>query len=475
MAGLSGKKLFGTDGIRGVANEWPMTGEVAMAVGRAVASVLRQMPLPSGSTHPVGLKPLDSNRPVRRARIVVGKDTRLSGYMLEQALASGICSMGADCILIGPLPTPGVAFVTQSMRADAGIMISASHNPYYDNGIKIFSADGYKLPDELEKEIERLVLEAGELSRMRPTGDLVGKAKRIEDVHGRYLVFLKSLFPKSMDLMGMRIALDCANGAGYKVAPLVFEELGAEVIRRGVEPNGLNINDKCGALHPEAIAHTTVEYRADIGIALDGDGDRCILSDENGEIVDGDQIIGLCALQMAADGTLAHHTVVTTPMSNVGLEITLKNHGITMVRAQVGDRYVVEQMRRHGYSLGGEQSGHIIFLDQSTTGDGIVAALRVMEAMRRTGKPLSELKKQIMLYPQVREDVRISRREPLENFPEITTLIADAEQALSGKGRIFVRFSGTEPLARVMAEGEDREQISKLAKGIAGAIQRALS
>jgi phosphoglucosamine mutase len=310
---------------------------------------------------------------------------------------------------------------------------------------------------------------------MRPTGDLVGKAKRIEDVHGRYLVFLKSLFPKEMDLMGMRVALDCANGAAYKVAPLVFEELGAEVIRRGVEPNGLNINDQCGALYPQSIAHTTVEYRADIGIALDGDGDRCILSDENGEIVDGDQIIGLCALQMADEGTLAGNTVVTTPMSNIGLELTLKQRGIEMVRAPVGDRYVVEQMRRHGYSLGGEQSGHIIFLDQSTTGDGIVAALRVMEAMRRTGKPLSELKKSIALYPQVREDVRITKREAIENLPEVSRLIADAEQELKGKGRVFVRLSGTEPLARVMAEGEDRAQIQRLAKGIAAAIQKALA
>jgi len=479
MSGLNSekasRKLFGTDGIRGVANEWPMTGEVAMAVGRAVAGVLRQMPLPSRSTLPVGLKPLDSNRPVRRARIVVGKDTRLSGYMIEQALASGICSMGADCILIGPLTTPGVAFVTQSMRADAGIMISASHNPYYDNGIKIFSADGYKLPDELELEIERLVLEATELSRMRPTGDLVGKAKRIEDVHGRYLVFLKSLFPKELDLMGMRVALDCANGAAYKVAPLVFEELGAEVIRRGVEPNGLNINDQCGALHPQAIAHTTVEYRADIGIALDGDGDRCILSDENGEIVDGDQIIGLCAIQMAAEGKLNKNTVVTTPMSNIGLELTLKSHGIQMVRAPVGDRYVVEQMRKNEYSLGGEQSGHIIFLDQSTTGDGIVAAMRVLEAMRRTGKPLSELKKSIALFPQVREDVKISRRQPLENFPAVVKSIADAEQELKGKGRVFVRLSGTEPLARVMVEGEERAQIQRLAKGIAQEIQKVLT
>lgn len=470
---MSQQKLFGTDGIRGLANEFPMTGEVAMAVGRAVAHVLQSHPSASNGSLPLGLKSLESNKPVRRARIVVGKDTRLSGYMIEQAIASGICSMGADVILIGPLPTPGVAFIVQSMRADAGIMISASHNPYHDNGIKIFSADGYKLPDEMENEIERLVL-TKEIDRIRPTGDLVGKAYRIDDVYGRYVVALKALFPKTMDLLGMRVALDCAHGAAYKVAPLVFEELGAEVIRRGVSPNGLNINDKCGALHPDHIAWATTEYRADIGIALDGDGDRCILSDETGEIVDGDQIIGLCALQMQAEGSLRKNTVVTTPMSNIGLEVTLKEHGIQMVRAQVGDRYVVDTMRKNGYNLGGEQSGHIVFLDQSTTGDGIVAGLKVMEAMRRTGKPLSELKKAVKLFPQVRNDVRVSRKEPFANHKEIAAAIAAAEEALRNKGRVFVRYSGTEPLARVMVEGEDSQQISQLSQSIASSIQRIL-
>ena len=468
------KKLFGTDGVRGLANEFPMTSEIAMAVGRAVAHVLRTHDeLRTKSSFPLGLKPLESSRPVRRAKIVVGKDTRLSGYMIEQALASGICSMGADVILIGPLPTPGVAFVTQSMRADAGVMISASHNPYYDNGIKIFSSDGYKLPDQLESEIEQLVL-SKEMDRKRPTGDLLGKAFRIEDVLGRYLVFLKSLFPKDLDLLGTRIVLDCANGAAYKVAPLVFEELGAEVIRKGVSPNGLNINEKCGALHPENITGSTVEYRADIGIALDGDGDRCILSDENGEIVDGDQIIGLCAMAMAQEKTLAKNTVVTTPMSNVGLELTLREHGINMVRAQVGDRYVVETMRRDGFNLGGEQSGHLVFLDQSTTGDGIVAALKVLELMRRSGKPLSQLKKAIRLLPQVREDVRVSRKEPFENFSEITQSIRAAEAELSDRGRVFVRYSGTEALARVMVEGEDSRKIQQLSQKIASSIQKHL-
>jgi len=469
------QKLFGTDGIRGLANQFPMTGEIAMAVGRAVAHVLRTHPRNVvKSSLPVGLKPLDSKRQVRRAKIVIGKDTRLSGYMIEQALASGVCSMGADVILIGPLPTPGVAFVTQSMRADAGIMISASHNPYDDNGIKVFSADGYKLPDEIEDEIERLVF-SKELDKSRPTADLVGKAFRIDDVHGRYLVFLKSLFPRDLDLLGVRIVLDCANGAAYKVAPLVFEELGAEVIKKGVSPDGLNINDKCGALYPEAISGFTVRYRADIGISLDGDGDRCILSDENGEIVDGDQIIGLCALQMAQEGILKKNTVVTTPMSNIGLELTLKEHGIAMVRAQVGDRYVVDTMRKNGLNLGGEQSGHIVFLDQSTTGDGIVAALKVLEAMRRTGRPLSELKRQIKLFPQVRHDIRVSRKEPLENFPDVAKAISAAQAALEDKGRVFVRYSGTEPLARVMVEGADYEQIQGLAQSIASSIQKVLS
>ncbi|MBY0472481.1 phosphoglucosamine mutase [bacterium] len=471
-----GSKLFGTDGIRGLANQFPMTGEMAMSVGRAVAHVLCHQPQNRKQTKnslPVGLKPLESKLPVRRAKIVVGKDTRLSGYMIEQALASGICSMGADVILIGPLPTPGVAFVTQSMRADAGIMISASHNPYYDNGIKIFSADGYKLPDELEAEIERLVF-SKDLEKHRPVEDLVGKAYRIDDVHHRYLVFLKSLFPKDLDLSGMRIALDCANGAAYKVAPLVFEELGAEVIKKGVGPNGLNINDKCGALYPENIAATTIEYRADIGISLDGDGDRCILSDETGEIVDGDQIIGLCALQMAQEKSLKHNTVVTTPMSNLGLEVTLKENGVSMVRAQVGDRYVVDTMRKNGYNLGGEQSGHVVFLDQSTTGDGIVAALKVLEAMRRTGQPLSQLKKAIKLFPQVREDVKVVRKEPFEKHPEISTAINDAEKALKDRGRIFVRYSGTESLARVLVEGESFQQIVDLSKKIASSIQKVL-
>ena len=467
-------KLFGTDGIRGLANVHPMTGEVAMALGRAVAHVLQTTPTLHGKTsYQVGTKPLEGHSNMRRAKIVVGKDTRLSGYMIENALASGICSMGADVILIGPLSTPGVAYVTHSIRADAGIMISASHNAYHDNGIKIFSSDGFKLPDELEARIESLI-ESDEISKIRPTGDLVGKAYRLDDVHYRYLVFLKSLFSKELDLIGTKIALDCANGAAYKTAPLVFEELGVEVFKTGVTPNGLNINSHCGALHPDNIAFNVMKYRADIGISLDGDGDRCILADENGQIVDGDQIIGLCALAMKEEGSLDHLTVVTTPMSNIGLETTLAENGITMVRAKVGDRHVVEAMRKGNFKLGGEQSGHVIFLDAATTGDGIVAALKVLEIMKRTGKPLSELKQKIKLFPQVREDVRVKRKDPLEKILDVQTAIQNAEKALHGKGRVFVRYSGTESLARVMLEGENLELITTHAKNIASQIQKHL-
>jgi phosphoglucosamine mutase len=462
------KKLFGTDGIRGLANEFPMTGEIAMAAGRAIAHVLTSRPKTKHTLEG------DCLKSIRKPRIVLGKDTRLSGYMIEQAIASGICSMGADVMLIGPLPTPGVAFVTQNMRADAGVMISASHNPYHDNGIKIFSADGYKLPDEMEMEIERLIF-SKELEQNLPTADLVGKTFRIDDVHARYLVFLKSLFSKDLDLIGIRILLDCANGAAYKVAPLVFEELGAEVIKIGIHPDGLNINHQCGALFPEAISSLVMQYRADIGISLDGDGDRCILSDENGDIVDGDQIVGLCAIQMAKEGTLHQNTIVTTPMSNVGLELALKNYHIEMIRSQVGDRYVVETLKKNKLNLGGEPSGHIVFLDHATTGDGIVAALKVLEAMKRTKKTLSLLKKEIKLFPQVREDVRVVKKEPFEHYPEIIKAIHIAEKKLKNEGRVFVRYSGTEQVVRVMVEGKNLKIIQNLAKMIAEKIEKHLN
>ncbi len=467
-------RLFGTDGIRGLANEYPMTGEVAMRVGQALGRVLHENPeLCSKGSVGVGLKSVNSNKKIRRAKVVVGKDTRLANYMIENAIVSGLCAMGVDVSVIGPLPTPGVAFVTRSMRADAGVMISASHNPYHDTGIKIFCADGHKLPLGIEERIEDLVL-SKKIEKYLPTGDRIGKAKRIDDAIGRYIVFIKALFPKDLDLQGMKIVIDCANGAAYRVAPLAFEELGAEVKKIGVDPDGLNINRASGALHPQKMAEIVLQSKSNIGIALDGDGDRCILSDENGEIVDGDQIIGLCALQMNREKKLRGKTVVTTPMSNIGLELTLKEHGIAMKRAEVGDRYVVEMMRKEGFNLGGEQSGHVVFLDQSTTGDGIVVGLKVLEVMQRTGLALSELKKQIRLFPQTLENVKVSRKDPLDQYPDILAEIKKAEKILKDRGRVFVRYSGTEPLARVMVEGENLEQVHSITRSIANSIQKEL-
>ncbi len=463
-------RLFGTDGIRGLANRYPMSADVMMKVGQALGRVLQSHPevCAKGSVG-VGLKSVRSGAQVRRAKVVVGKDTRLANYMVENAMIAGLCSMGVDVSVIGPLPTPGVAFVTRSMRADAGVMISASHNPYHDTGVKIFTSDGHKLPTLIENEIEDWVF--GEHQDSLPLNDLIGKAKRIDDAMGRYIVFLKSLFPKDIDLQGLRIVVDSANGAAYKVAPLVFEELGAEVIRLGGAPDGLNINEGCGALHPEAMADKVLQEKAHLGIALDGDGDRCILADENGEVVDGDQIIGLCALQMHRENKLSGASVVTTPMSNLGLELTLKKHGISMVRAPVGDRFVVEVMKREGFNLGGEQSGHVIFLDQSTTGDGIVAGLKVLEVMQRTRLALSALKSGIQLLPQLQRSIRVSRKEPLEDFASVQESIKRAELALKGRGRVFVRYSGTEPVARVMLEGEDPAELKFLTDDIVKHIQ----
>ncbi len=448
-------KLFGTDGVRGIANQYPMTGELVMQIGRATAYLFRSQNLR------------------RKTKILIGKDTRLSGYMVEMAMASGICSLGVDVLLIGPMPTPGIGFLTQSMRCDAGVQISASHNPFYDNGIKIFSSNGFKLPDEQEAQIERLVLST-ELEKFRPTADHVGKAFRIDDALGRYIVHMKSTFPKDLDLQGVRVVLDCANGAAYKSAPAVFEELGAEVIKKGVNPTGLNINDKCGSLFPENVAVAAVEYRADMGISLDGDGDRVILSDENGEIVDGDQIMAICALEMKKRGELKKDTVVCTPMSNLGFEKALSQVGIQVVRTQVGDRYIVETMRKENYNFGGEQSGHIIFLDHATTGDGVIAALKILEVMRRTGKKLSELKTCVKLFPQAKEDVKVTKKEPFNSIKEISEEIQAAQKILGNKGRVFVRYSGTEPIARVMVEGEDSHQVQNLSKKIAGSILRYL-
>ncbi len=437
------RKLFGTDGIRGVANKHPMTTDIAMKVGKAVAYLMRN----------------DSSR---HRRVLIGKDTRLSGYMLENALASGICSMGVDVFLVGPMPTPAIAFLTSNMRADAGVVISASHNPYQDNGIKLFASDGFKLPDFTEAEIER-VMDDPCLATSLPTGREVGKAFRIDDARGRYIVFLKHTFPRDLTLDGLRMVLDCANGAAYKVAPAVFEELGAEVITVGVNPDGVNINDGCGALYPEKLSRLVVEHRADIGVALDGDGDRLIVVDEKGAKVDGDQIMAVCAKNLKERGKLLADTVVATVMSNMGLERALERIGARLVRTQVGDRYVVEAMRRNGYNFGGEQSGHLIFLDHITTGDGILAALQLLAVMQRTQRPISELASVMECLPQTLKNVKVKERKAVGEIPGLTDLLCKVEKDLEGRGRVLIRPSGTEPVIRVMVEGEDRDQIETVA------------
>jgi len=447
------KKLFGTDGVRGVANVYPMTSEMAMQIGRAAAYLFK-----NGN---------------RRHRIVIGKDTRLSGYMIENALVAGICSMGVDVLQVGPLPTPGIAYITSSMRADAGVVISASHNPFQDNGIKFFFKDGFKLPDEMELKIEKLIF-SEKIDSLRPVATEVGKAYRIDDAIGRYVVFLKSAFPKDLDLAGMKIVLDCANGAAYKVAPSVLEELGAEVITIGVKPNGTNINDGCGSLHPEVMSEAVKMHRADLGIALDGDADRVIVVDEFGNIVDGDQIMAICATEMIRQKKLRKNTLVATVMSNMGLDIAMRKAGGKVIKTDVGDRYVVEEMRKGGYNLGGEQSGHMIFLDYSTTGDGTLSALQLLSIMRRSGKRLSELAEVMIPLPQVLVNVRVSEKRDLMEIPAAAALIRDIEAKLGLDGRILIRYSGTEPLLRIMIEGQDKYQITGWAKEIAEAVEKVI-
>lgn len=445
------RRLFGTDGIRGVANADPMTGEIAMQLGRAIAHIFKDVK--------------------GRHRIVVGKDTRLSGYMLETALASGVCSMGADVMLVGPLPTPGIAFITTSMRANAGVVISASHNPYYDNGIKIFSQDGFKLPDEIEHRIEELIL-SNHLHSLRPTAKAVGKAHRIDDAVGRYVVFLKNTFPNHLMLDGLRIALDCANGAAYRVAPTVFEELGAEVITIGAEPDGENINEKCGSLHPEVVSRLVLEKGADIGIALDGDGDRIIFVDRKGKQVDGDYILAICALQLLSEDRLKKRTLVTTVMSNMGLDKAVQNAGGKVVRTQVGDRYVVEEMVRGDFNLGGEQSGHTIFLDYNTTCDGVLTALQVLAIMKQKERPLDELAKVMEPLPQVLYNVKVKEKRNLSDFEEIERKIREIEKMLGQSGRILIRYSGTEPLLRIMVEGEDETKLRGSAEDLVQLVKK---
>ena len=448
-------KLFGTDGIRGVANVFPMTTDLAMKVGLSTAHIFKR-------TH-------------RRPKIIIGKDTRLSGYMIENAITSGICSMGVDVLLVGPLPTPGIAFITSSMRADAGIVISASHNPYEYNGIKIFGNDGFKLPDETEKYMEELIL-SGEIDRLpKPSASEIGRARRIDDAQGRYIVYLKNTFSRDLTLKGLKIVIDCAHGAAYRVAPTVFEELGAEVILTGDRPNGKNINKDCGALFPERMAAVTREQKANAGFALDGDADRIILADEKGAILDGDQIMAICAKYYIEHNTLKDNTVVATIMSNLGFEVALRRMGGRLIRTPVGDRYVVEQMRQNGYNLGGEQSGHMIFLDHGTTGDGILSALQVLAVMLREGRPLSELKKIMEHYPQKLVNVPVGVKKPMDQVPDIVKLRQTLEKRLGEEGRMVIRPSGTEPVIRVMVEGANREVIEEVAYAMASCIQKHMA
>jgi phosphoglucosamine mutase len=448
------RKLFGTDGIRGVANLDPMTSEMAMQLGRAAAHIFM--------------------RRAGRHQIVIGKDTRVSGYMLESALTSGICSMGVDVLLVGPMPTPAIAFLTRSLRADAGVVISASHNPYQDNGIKFFSSDGFKLPDDVEARIEQLIV-SNEISHLRPTADLIGKAYRIDDADGRYIEFTKRSLPRDLDFQGVKLVVDCANGAAYKVAPAILRELGAKVEVIGNQPDGMNINAGCGAVHPERLQEAVRRHQADIGIALDGDADRAIFVSEQGTIVDGDHIMAALGLDLHRNGLLAKQTLVGTVMSNFGLELAMAKAGIQLVRTPVGDRYLLEKMQAEGYTFGGEQSGHFIFLDHNTTGDGLISALQVLSLMKRTKQPLSELAKAMSAVPQVLLNVKVARKPDLESIPEIARAMQESEQSLNGCGRVLVRYSGTEPLLRIMVEGEKDSVIQGVAEHLAGVVRTHLS
>lgn len=449
------RKLFGTDGIRGVVNQFPMTAEFALNLGRAVAHLLNQTVR------------------TRRPKVVIGKDTRLSGYMLEEAISSGLLSQGADVYLAGPLPTPGIAFLTSSLRADAGVVISASHNPYYDNGIKIFAGNGFKLPDDVEAKLEEY-LDTAVLDRHRPRPDGVGRAGRIDDAVGRYVVFLKSTFPRAMTLEGLTMVLDCAHGAAYRTAPMVFEELGAKVHLYGARPDGVNINLGVGSLHPELCVKKVVATGADLGLALDGDADRAIFTDGRGQVVDGDQIMNICARHLHKKGCLNKDTMVATIMSNMGLEIALNQAGINLVRTSVGDRYVVERLRRDGLNFGGEQSGHLIFLDYGTTGDGILAALQTLVAMKEENRPLAELARLMEPLPQVLLNVKAARPGEAGSNAAISAQVGKVASVLGCAGRIVLRPSGTEPVVRVMIEGENMSEITRLAEETADLVGREL-
>ena len=449
---MSKRAYFGTDGIRGQANRHPMTAEVALRVGLAAGKLFR-----SGGD--------------RRHLVVIGKDTRLSGYMIEPALVAGFTSVGMDVRLFGPLPTPGIAMMTRSMRADLGVMISASHNNFADNGIKLFGPDGYKMSDEMELKIEALMDEGLQEGLGEPTE--LGRVVRIDDAQARYVEIVKATFPRRLNLNGLRVVIDCANGAAYKVAPTVLYELGAEVIEVGVKPNGLNINDECGSTYPKTMIKAVKEYRADIGIALDGDADRVLMCDEKGEIIDGDQILAIIAGSWAEDDKLKGGGVVATVMSNLGLERFMQARGLTLERTPVGDRSVMARMREGGFNLGGEQSGHIIPSDYSTTGDGLIAALQVLAVMVRTGKPMSVLSRQFEPVPQKLENVRFaSGAKPLDSA-SVKDAIKDGEARLNGGGRLLVRASGTEPLIRVMAEGDDAKLVAQVVRDVCSAVKQA--
>ena len=454
------KKIFGTDGVRGVANVEPVTAETALKLGRAAAHVFTQL---NPRTIPEGTRP----------KIVLGKDTRLSGYMLENALVAGITSLGVDVLIIGPLPTPGVAYITRSLRADAGIVLSASHNPYEDNGIKFFRHDGYKLDDQIEEKIERLVF-SGEVDSIRPTAGKIGRAARIDDALGRYVEFAKASFPRRMSLEEMRVAVDVANGAAYKSTPCILRELGADVAVTHNEPNGMNINDGCGSTHPKEIQRIVKQNAADVGITHDGDADRVLLCDENGEIVDGDEILAIAALDLLGAGQLRDNTLAATVMSNFGLDEALAADGGKVVRTKVGDRYVIEEMVARNLSLGGEQSGHIIFRDFTTTGDGIISALQILRIMHTTGQPLSKLKTCLKKYPQAQRNLIVKAKPPIEELREVVKLRDEVERELAGKGRILLRYSGTEPKIRLLIEGREFDKIDKQANRIADAIQSAI-
>jgi phosphoglucosamine mutase len=453
-------KIFGTDGVRGTANLEPVTAETALKLGRAAAHVFKNLETQS--------------RGRGKHKIVLGKDTRLSGYMLENAISSGILSMGVDVLFIGPLPTPGVAYVTRSLRADAGIVITASHNPYTDNGIKFFRADGYKLDDKIEGEIERLVF-SGEVEKIQPSAEHIGKAVRIDDALGRYIEHAKSSFPKRLTLEGLKIVLDCGHGAAYKASPCVLRELGAEVFVYGNTPDGKNINENCGSMHPEAMCKKVVEHHAHIGIAHDGDADRVLLCDENGMLIDGDDIMAIAALEMLAENTLAGKTLVSTVMSNAGLEAAIKTAGGSMLRTAVGDKNVIDEMLRGGSNFGGEQSGHLIFRDHATTGDGLVAALQILRIIKAKGVALSQLAKCWTRYPQLVTNVKVREKKPFEHLDLVSGLVAAAEKELSAQGgRLLLRYSGTEPKARLLVEGRDAATLKKWSDQICGAIQKQI-